>query len=88
MKPGGLIQNVLPLIGPGHDTALLKVGGVQKIVVSVTGSTVMTVYGADGEDGSPQEIQQTAGGEGALNLFESAAVGDLDGSRPRGARAS
>ncbi len=84
VKPGGIIQNVLPLIGPGHDPALFKVGGAQKIVVSVTGSTVMTVYGPDGEDGTPQEIQQTAGGVGALNLFESAAVGDLDGSGPGG----
>ena len=84
VKPGGIIQNVLPLIGPGHDPALFKVGDAQKIVVSVTGSTVMTVYGPDGEDGTPQEIQQTAGGVGALNLFESAAVGDLDGSGPGG----
>ena len=27
IKPGGIIQNVLPLIGPGHDPALVKVGG-------------------------------------------------------------
>ena len=27
VKPGGMIQNVLPLIGPGHDPALVKVGG-------------------------------------------------------------
>ncbi len=75
---------MLPLIGPGHDAALVKVGDEQKIVVSVTGSTVMTLYDKDGEDGTPQEIQQTAGGEGALNLFESAAVGDLDGAGPGG----
>jgi hypothetical protein len=82
VKPGGIIQNVLPLIGPGHDPALVKVGGVQKIVVSVTGSTVITIYNANGT--TDKEIQQTAGGLGALNLFESSAVGDLDGGGPGG----
>ena len=72
VKPGGIIQNVLPLIGPGHDPALVKVGGTQKVVVSVTGGA-LALYGVDG---SGQEIQQNgAPSEGSLNLFESAAVG-------------
>ena len=83
VKPGGVIQNVLPLIGPGHDPALLKVGGAQKIAVSVTGSTVITIYNPDGT--TDKEIQQSAsGGQAALNLFESVAVGDLDGAAPGG----
>ncbi len=83
VKPGGIIQDVLPLIGPGHDPALVKVGGAQKVLVSVTGSTSLSLYDVDG--GAPQEIQQNASGSaGALNLFESSAVGDIDGSGPGG----
>ncbi len=82
---GGVIQDVLPFIGPGHDAALVKVGGDQKIVTSTTGSTSMTVFNADGSQ--DKEIDQVAGGVGALNLFESAAVGDLDGSGPGGVAA-
>ncbi len=83
VKPGGVIQDVLPLIGPGHDPALVKVDGKQKVLVSVTGSTTLSLYDVSG--GAPQEIQQNASGSaGALNLFESAAVGDIDGSGPGG----
>jgi hypothetical protein len=82
---GGLIQDVLPFIGPGHDADLVKVGGDQKIITSTTGSTSMTVFNPDGSQ--DKEIEQVAGGEGALNLFESAAVGDLDGSGPGGVAA-
>ena len=79
VKPGGIIQDELPLIGPGHDPSLVKVGGQQQVLVSVTGGA-LTLYDADGENGTPREIQQNVGvAEGALNLFESAAVGDLDG---------
>jgi hypothetical protein len=83
VKPGGVIQDVLPLIGPGHDPALVKVGRSQKVLVSVTGSTTLSLYDVTG--GAPQEIQQNASGSaGALNLFESSAVGDIDGSGPGG----
>jgi len=75
VKPGGIIQNVLPLVGPGHDAAFVKVGGEQQVVVSVT-SGPLTLYDVNGEDGTPREITQTPAG---LNLFESAAVGDIDG---------
>jgi len=33
----GLIQEVLPLIGPGQDAAIAKIGGETVIVASVTG---------------------------------------------------
>ncbi len=78
IKPGGIIQNVLPLVGPGHDPALVRVDDEQQVVVSVTGGA-LALYGVDGT--LTRELQQSgAPGEGALNLFESAAVGDIDGA--------
>ena len=78
IKPGGIIQNVLPLVGPGHDPALVKVDAEQQVVVSVTGGA-LALYGVDGT--LTRELQQNgAPGEGALNLFESSAVGDIDGA--------
>ena len=76
---GGIIQDVLPLIGPGHDASLVKVGGEQQIVVSTTGGS-LALYGRDGK--LRREIQQNGAGSnaGALNLFESASVGNIDGS--------
>ncbi len=78
IRLGGIIQDVLPLIGPGHDPALVRLGGAQQVVVSTTGGA-LSLYGADGT--LTRDIQQQgAPGEGALNLFESAAVGDVDGA--------
>jgi hypothetical protein len=82
IKLPGLIQDVLPLIGPGHDPALVKVGGEQQIVVSTTGGA-LTLFGVDGK--ARREMRQNGGGAdgGALNLFESAAVGALiDPAKP------
>ncbi len=77
IKLGGIIQNVLPLIGPGHDPSLVKVDGAQQIVVSTTGGS-LSLYGVNGV--RTREVQQNAGtANGALNLFESAAVGNIDG---------
>ncbi len=83
VKLNGAIQNVLPLIGPGHDAALLKVGGAQRIVVSTTGGAVSTydtrghvVTSMDQEGrGLGNSTQNTA----QLNLFEYASVGKLTG---------
>lgn len=75
----GVIQNVLPLIGPGHDPALVKLDGAQQVVVSTTGGA-LALYDARGA--KTREINQNAAGEGALNLFESAAVGDVNGNGP------
>ncbi|HEX8105122.1 MAG TPA: S8 family serine peptidase [Solirubrobacteraceae bacterium] len=75
IKLGGIIQNVLPLIGPGQDAALVKVGGEQQIVVSTTSGPLAT-YGVDGQQ--RREMQQAE--TGGLNLFESAAVGNIDGA--------
>ena len=87
----GLIQNVLPFIGPGADPMLVKVGGSQRIVASATGTgasgvgsglTSYTTAGAadvlmkqDGK-GPASNITDNSGG---LNLFESAIAGNLSG---------
>ena len=36
----GIIQNVLPLIGPGQDPAIAKIGGQPVIVASTTGGSL------------------------------------------------
>jgi hypothetical protein len=81
----GLIQNVLPLIGPGHAPALAKVGGQQRVITSAT-SGKLASYKPDGS--SDVDMRQEAHGpmsnetdrSPGLNLFESAAVGDLLGA--------
>jgi len=81
----GIIQNVLPLIGPGQDPAIASVNGVTQIFASATGGS-LDAYTADGKHATT--IQQNAYGpgsnavdkSGSLNLFESASLGDLLGS--------
>jgi hypothetical protein len=87
IKLNGGIQNTLPLIGPGHDAAIATVGGEQVVVVSTTGGA-LALYRPDGT--YVRGMQQSAPGPasdavtglnlGALNLFESAVVGDVDGA--------
>ncbi|HWX75760.1 MAG TPA: hypothetical protein VNZ05_10660, partial [Solirubrobacteraceae bacterium] len=89
VKMSGIIQNVLPLVGPGQDAEIAKIGGETLIVASTTGGAL--------EELSPagavvRTLQQTGGSaaygsasnatdkSGALNLFESASVGDLLGA--------
>ena len=83
----GGIQNTLPLIGPGHDAAIATLRGELSIVVSTTGGA-LSVYGSDGSQ--LRAMQQDVPGLGSnqtdvsgvlaqLNLFESAAVGDVLG---------
>jgi hypothetical protein len=88
VKMPGIIQNVLPLVGPGQDAEIAKIGGQTTIVASVTGGAL--------EELSPsgavlRTMQQTGAGAfgatsnatdrtGAINLFESASVGDLLGT--------
>jgi hypothetical protein len=69
----GLIQNVLPLIGPGHDAAIFHDGDEPVIVASTTGGQLRTF----GVDGSPRAVMAQGA---ALNLFESAVVGDVSGA--------
>jgi hypothetical protein len=81
----GIIQNVLPFIGPGHDPSIVEVNGAKQVVVSATGGSLAEV----GADGSPTTtLQQNVYGPasnakadgGSLNLFESASIGDLLGT--------
>jgi hypothetical protein len=84
----GLIQNVLPLVGPGQDAAIARIGGETVIVASVTGGAleelspggqvVRTLQQAGPEAFGPSS--DATDRSGALNLFESATVGDLLGT--------
>jgi hypothetical protein len=84
----GIIQNVLPLVGPGQDAAIAKIGGETLIVASVTGGALEELS----PSGQVVRTMQQAGSQAfgpaadatdrtaALNLFESASVGDLLGT--------
>ena len=72
IKLNGGIQDVLPLIGPGHDAAIFRDGDEPVVVVSTTGGALQT----RNADGSRREVMEQGP---ALNLFESAVVGDLTG---------
>jgi hypothetical protein len=69
----GIIQNVLPLIGPGHDPAVATIGGEPRVIASATSGSLAT-YDREGN------LQQTMQQGTSLNLFESAAVGDITGT--------
>ena len=84
----GIIQNVLPLVGPGQDASIARIGGETVIVASVTGGALeelnasgkvvrtMQQTGASAFGAASDATDRTA----ALNLFESASVGDLLGT--------
>jgi subtilase family protein len=88
VKMPGIIQNVLPLIGPGQDAAIAKIGGETLVVASVTGGALEELN----VKGEVVRTLQQAGSQaygaasnatdksGAINLFESASVGDLLGT--------
>jgi hypothetical protein len=78
---GGLIPDVLPLIGPGADPALLKVGGQQRVVASATSGSLST-YEPNGALGTTMHQEDSGTGNAvdkspAINLFESAVAGKL-----------
>jgi hypothetical protein len=84
----GIIQNVLPLVGPGQDAALVKIGGQSTIVASVTGGALEELSPSGQVLRTMQQSGPAAFGpaanasdrSGALNLFESASIGDLLGT--------
>jgi hypothetical protein len=84
----GIIQNVLPLVGPGQDAAIAKLGGETLIVASVTGGALEELSPSGKVVRTMQQTGPPAFGAssdatdrtGALNLFESATVGDLLGT--------
>ncbi len=90
MKLDGAIQSTLPLIGPGQDPAVGKIGGRATVVASTTGSATIEEYGPGGE--LLRTVQQGAYGPGSdatdrtgtINLFESAVLGQAHhGGAPR-----
>ena len=84
----GLIQEELPLIGPGQDAAIAQIGGQTTIVASSTGGALEELSTAGQVLRTMQQVGSQAFGAasdatdrtGALNLFESASVGDLLGT--------
>jgi hypothetical protein len=84
IKLNGAIQDTLPLIGPGQDPSIVKLGGATRIVASATGSATIGVYKPDGS--LDHAVQQGAYGPGSdatdrsgtINLFENASIGKLD----------
>jgi len=77
----GVLQDTLPLIGPGHDPALLKVGGQQRVLASATTGSLST-YAPNGTLDKTMRQEDSSKGNAVdkspgLNLFESAAVGKL-----------
>jgi hypothetical protein len=81
----GIIQNVLPLVGPGQDAAIARLGGQTAIVASATGGALEELSPAGQVLRTMQQTGPPAFGSGsdatdrtaALNLFESASIGDL-----------
>jgi hypothetical protein len=83
IKLNGAIQDVLPLIGPGQDPAIARIGGQTTIIASTTGSATIGEYDTAGN--LIRSVQQGAYGPGSdatdrsgtINLFESASLGKL-----------
>jgi hypothetical protein len=83
IKLNGAIQSTLPLIGPGQNPSIAKIGGEERIVVSTTGSAAIEEHKVNGE--LARSVQQATYGPGSdasdrtgtINLFESASLGKL-----------
>jgi hypothetical protein len=81
IKIAGLIENVLPFIGPGADPAVVDLGGPKVFSSATSGS--LASYNPNGSTNTT--MRQEAYGAAsnatdkspALNLFESAAIGKL-----------
>jgi hypothetical protein len=84
----GIIQNELPLIGPGQDASIVKLGGQTEIIASSTGGALEALSPAGSVVRTFSQVGPEAYGAGsdatdrtgALNLFESASIGDLLGT--------
>jgi hypothetical protein len=84
----GIIQNVLPLVGPGQDAAIASIGGQTTVVASVTGGALEELSPAGQvlrtmQQTGPQAFGPAADAtdrSAAINLFESASIGDLLGT--------
>jgi Subtilase family len=84
----GIIQDTLPFIGPGQDASIAKIGGQTVIVASATGGSLEELSPAGTVVRTIQQVGSQAFGaasdatdrSGAINLFESASIGDLLGT--------
>lgn len=82
----GIIQNVLPLVGPGNDPSIARIDGREEVITSATGGA-LTETAPDGK--TTTTIQQQSYGpesnatdrSGGLNLFEGAVEGNVSGAR-------
>jgi hypothetical protein len=87
IKLNSLAPGELPLIGPGQDASIARIGGRPTVVVSTTLGP-LAEYGADGKlIRGMQQITFGARSDAtdrtvALNLFENAVVGRLDPTEP------
>lgn len=83
VKLNGAIQSTLPLIGPGQNPAIAKIGGATRVVVSATGSASIGVYTPAGvldhavQQGVYGPASDATDRTGTINLFESASLGKL-----------
>jgi hypothetical protein len=77
----GVLQDTLPLIGPGADAALVQVGGQPRVLASATTGSLSTYTPAGALDKTMRQEDSSKGNATdktpGLNLFESAAVGKL-----------
>ncbi len=87
-KLPGAIQSTLPLIGPGHDATIMTLpSGDLRVVATTTGSASIRLLGPDASDQGSMQLgtfgagtDATADHTVAINLFESAIVGDVLGT--------
>ncbi len=92
IEMSGAIQEILPLIGPGQNPAIVEIEGEKRIVASATGSAVIEEHRVDGslarsiqQGGGPSSygpLSDATDRSGTLNLFESASIGRLLPAQP------
>src|SRR5581483_12190570 len=81
----GIIQNELPLVGPGNDPAIASIGGSTQIITSATGGSLAENAPTGSQTRTMQQntygpASDATDKSGELNLFEGASVGDLLGT--------
>ncbi|MCW2543230.1 MAG: hypothetical protein JWM40_782, partial [Frankiales bacterium] len=85
VKLNGAIQDTLPFIGPGHDSATMTLDGAPVVVASTTGG-VVSEFNVDGtllrgiQQGVFGPLSNATDRTGVFNLFEYASIGDLLGT--------
>src|SRR2546421_12669257 len=81
IKIAGIIENVLPFIGPGADPAVVDLGGPKVFASATSGS--LSSYNPNGSENTTMRQEDYGPASNAvdrspaLNLFESSAIGKL-----------